>query len=516
MALPKEPRQKMINLMYLVLTALLALNVSSEILNAFKVVDKSLITSNGNITTANSALYASLLEKVNDPKTSEKAKPWNEKAEQAKKLSEDLNKYIDDIKVQLKQAAGLHKIEVENETTGKKDSVEAYKEDDLEAATRLFGNGEGGKNLGPEFEKRLNDYRAQMLALDPGFGSAFATSFSVDKVGEVTGQDGKKKDFTEAYFHMTPTVAGLTLLSKFQNNVKNAENQAVTYFHNQVGAVVVHMDAVSVLVGQSSNYVMPGQDIQITAGVGAYSSSASPKISIGGSGVPVSNGQGTYTTKASGAGEHSVPVTVTFTDENGKEQTKTETVKYTVGTPGGAAVMLDKMNVLYIGVDNPVTIGSPTGWDKTSVSMSGGTISGSNDHRTVRVNAVGPASITVTADGKSNTYPFRVYKIPDPVFKVADGKIRMPSVTFKSQQYCRAELENFYFDLKYSVVSATVYFSGAGFPNVATSSITGNSLAPLASFITRCQPGTSVTFDNVKVSGPDGVRTIEGKTIALY
>jgi len=86
MALPKEPRQKMINLMYLVLTALLALNVSSEILNAFKVVDKSLITSNENLNSANNTLYTSLEAKLKDPMTAEKAKPWNERANQAKKI----------------------------------------------------------------------------------------------------------------------------------------------------------------------------------------------------------------------------------------------------------------------------------------------------------------------------------------------------------------------------------------------------------------------------------------------
>ena len=85
MALPKEPRQKMINIMYLVLTALLALNVSSEILNAFKVVDKSLTTSNTNLSSANETLYKSLQAKVADPVTAEKAKIWNAHAEVAKK-----------------------------------------------------------------------------------------------------------------------------------------------------------------------------------------------------------------------------------------------------------------------------------------------------------------------------------------------------------------------------------------------------------------------------------------------
>src|SRR6187401_2171500 len=103
MSLPREPRQKMINLMYLVLTALLALNVSSEILNAFKVVDKSLITSNNNLTSANNTLYTSLLGKLNDPMTADKAKPWNDSANQAKDLSVKFSAYIDQLKTELKK-----------------------------------------------------------------------------------------------------------------------------------------------------------------------------------------------------------------------------------------------------------------------------------------------------------------------------------------------------------------------------------------------------------------------------
>jgi gliding motility-associated protein GldM len=505
MALPKEPRQKMINLMYLVLTALLALNVSSEILNAFKVVTTSLDNSNTNISKANEVLYKSLAEKAADPKTAEKATIWNNNAAKAKKLSDDFSTYLEGLKKELKTEAGSHVV------NGK----ELFKEDDLEAATRLFGKGEGGKDRGTELERKLKEYRIAMLAISPEIAKEFESSLSVDGK-PATGQDGEVKPFTEAYFHMVPTLAGLTLLSKFQNNVKNSENQVTTYCHNQIGQVVVHMDQVGVLVGQSSSYVMPGQEITVTAGVGAYSSAAKPSINIGGSSVAVANGQGSYKVTASGGGEHSIPVSVTFTDENGKPQTRTETVKYTVGTPGGAAVMLDKMNVFYIGVDNPVTIGSSTGWEKTSVSMSGGSISGSNDKRTVRVSAIGNASITVTADGKSSQFQFRCKRIPDPVFKVGSGKARVPAVEFKNQQYCRADLLNFDFDLKYTVVSATVYFGGAGFPNPVIGNITGGSLAGVASFMAKCGPGSNISFTNIKVQGPDGVRSIDEAAIALY
>jgi len=502
MALPKEPRQKMINLMYLVLTALLALNVSSEILNAFKVVDTSLQNSSINLAAANSTLYKSLNDKLADAKTAEKAQIWQPKAEQAKKLSDDMTNYIESLKKELKTAAGLELI----------DGKESFKEDNLEAASRLFGT----EGKGKELEAKLKAYKAAMLAIDPSINAKFSKTLPVD-VEPPIGQDGTKKDFTNAYFNMTPTVAGLTLLSKFQNNIKNAENQVVTYCHEQIGAVIVKFDKTGVLVGQSSNYVMPGQEIKITAGIGAYSSAAQPQISIGGSSVPVIDGKGTYKVNASGSGVRKVPVTIRYLDQDGIAQTKTEDVEYVVGTPGGAAVMLDKMNVFYIGVPNPITISSGSGWDKTSVSMTGGNLSGSNGNRTATVSTPGKATINVTADGKSTSFEFRVKEIPNPVFKVGPGGTRMTAGSFKSQQYCRAELENFDFDAKFSVVSATVYFSGANFANVQTQTLNGNNLTPLSSYIQRAGPGSSITFDNVKVQGPDGKqRTIQGVGIVLY
>src|SRR6476660_2541695 len=195
MALPKEPRQKMINIMYLVLTALLALNVSSEILNAFKVVDKSLMTSNENLTSSNTTLYKSLEAKLKDNETAERAKPWYEKAQQAQKLSSDMDAYINQLKTDLKKEAGSKMV----------DGKEQFKEDDLEAATRLFGSGEGGKKQGPIFESKLKAYREAMLNIDPAIRKEFERNFPVDVAPQV-GQDGKSKEFTEAFFHMTPTV----------------------------------------------------------------------------------------------------------------------------------------------------------------------------------------------------------------------------------------------------------------------------------------------------------------------
>lgn len=495
MALPKEPRQKMINLMYLVLTALLALNVSAEVIDAFKTVDASLIASNKNLDAANNTLFKSFEDKKKDPASREKAEQWGAVANQAKTLSDKLIADLDSLKMQLKRGSGL-KIE---------EGQESYKLDDLNASSRIMDTEGKGKDL----DKKLKDYRNAMLNLHPEIKTQFQNTIAVE-----AGDAGK--DNVTGSFRMMPTVAAITLLSKYQNNVKNAENQIVSFAHSKIGEVAVRFDKTGVLVGQSSNYVMPGEKVTITAGIGAYSSAAQPVISIGGTNVPVVDGAATFEQTASGQGLRKIPVTIKYRDQDGNEKVETKDVEYTVGTPGGAAVMLDKMNVFYIGVDNPVTIGSPTGWDKTTVSMTGGTITGTGSSRKVRVTTPGKATITVTADKKPTTFEFRVKRIPDPIFKVGPGGTRMPSVTFKNQQFCRAELENFDFDLRYNVTSATVYFSGAGFSNVATANINSNSLAPLAQYMARCQPGTTITFDNVKVTGPDGARTIQGVGIILF
>src|SRR5690348_10274045 len=506
--LPRDPRQKMINVMYLVLTAILALNVSNEVINAFKVVDTSLIASNQIIAASNNILYKSLEEKLNEPQTKNKASIWEPKAMEAKKLSADMMSYLDSLKLALKKAADLRI---------KPDGTEDYREDNLDASTRLFETHKEGEKL----KARLDAYKQNMLNIDPAIRKQFENSFPVNtETKNFKTREGQHKDFTQMYFHMTPTVAALTMLSKFQNSIKNAENMVVTYCHSQIGAVEVHMDQVGVIVGANSTYLMPGQELKVTAGVGAYSSSVKSNITINGQAVNMVNGQGTYTTTVSGAGDHTIQISGSFIGEDGKPVPVRQTLTYTVGTPGGAAVMLDKMNVFYIGVSNPVTISSGTGWDKTKVSMAGGslTAAGAPGKYTVKVSQVGKASITVNADGKASTYEFRVKRIPDPVVKVgpsAGGRVQ--SVVFKNQSFARADLENFDFDAHFNIVSATLYFSGANFPSVQSAEIHGGNLDPVKGFLQRCIPGTSVTFDNVKVQGPEGViRSIPGPGFILY
>ena len=497
MALPKEPRQKMINIMYLVLTAILALNVSAEILNAFKVVDSSLLKSNSAIDASNTTLFKSLQDKMKEPENKDKATIWFGKADQAQKLTDPLFAKLEQYKDSLKRMSGYDPAK----------GLNTYKEDDLESATRLFiVNGNG-----PALLQDLTNFKTQLLALSPEIGKEFANKLPID-LTIPPSTTGSNNSWEYNYFHMTPTVAAVTILSKFENDIKNAENQVVTFCHNQIGAVKVVYDKFQPIAGASSTYLMPNQELVVTAGVGAFNSAAKPVISIDGSPVGINdNGVAEKKFNVSGTGPKKVHVVINYTKPDGKPDQLIKDIEYTVGVPGGAAVMLDKMNVFYIGVDNPVTISSGSGWDKTKVSMTGGTISGGTSNRIVKVTTPGAASISVTADGKNSNFPFRIKRIPDPIIKVGpSGGGRMQAVAFRSQGFVRADLENFDFEAKFTVTGATVYFSIPGDRNVKQVALSSGSLAPASQYMGLLVPGATVTFDNIKVVGPDGVpRTIQ-------
>jgi len=493
MALPKEPRQKMINIMYLVLTAILALNVSAEILNAFKVVDSSLQKSNTSIEESNKTMFKSLEQKMAKPETAEKAAIWMPKAKKAQELSMQLYAKIEQYKDSLLRASGYDPA----------NGVNTYKEDDLEAATRLFiVNGKG-----PQLLADLTKLKAELLAIDPEIAKEFATKLPID-ITIPPSTTGSNNSWEYNYFHMTPTVAAVTILSKFENDIKNAENQVVTYCHNKIGQVEVIYNKSVALVSQSSDYLMPGQKIKIKAGVGIFSSAAAPRITIGGQSFAATQGYAETEMDAGGAGVHSLPVTIVYKGQYGKDVTVQDKVEYTVGVPGGAAIMLDKMNVFYIGVDNPITISSGSGWDKTTVTPSGCTITGAGSNRIVKVSSIGNAKISVNADGKTSNFDFRVKRIPDPIIKVGlSGGGRLQAVNFRSQGFVRADLEGFDFDAKFAVTGATVYFNIPGDRNVKQTTLTSGNLTPAKQYMDLLVPGSTVTFDNIKVVGPDGVST---------
>lgn len=498
MALPKEPRQKMINIMYLVLTALLALNVSSEILNAFKTVRRSLEATNATVSNSTATIMKSLEDKTNDVATKDRALEWLPKAKQVVSYSKTLFDYIEKLKNDIITNAG-----------GKpNDPASSFKEDNLDIVTKMMVKGGEGNKLKAMLEK----YTADIKKIDPSIDSAFTNAF-ID-VSNPPGQDGKTKPWDVAYFNMVPTVAGLTILSKFQNDIRTAENKVVAFCHQKVGEVKVIFDSYSAIVGQSTNYAMPGQEITITAGIGAFSKNAQPTISINGTSVPIGEkGFAEYKTNATSVGEHSIPVRISFMNQvTGKMEEKVEEIKYTVASPAGASVALDEMNVLYIGWDNKVRVAaSGAGDEKVSVSISGGggsmSKTGAGTYIARVTTPTESCTINVSVDGKSaGSFPFRVRRIPDPVATIG-GVMSGENMTvgqIRAQGGVGAFIKDFPLDIKYSVTSFTLSADNdeGTIDEAACQGYTWSAQA--RGILNKLTSGRTVTVDNIRAVGPDG------------
>jgi len=496
MSLPKEPRQKMINIMYLVLTALLALNVSSEILNAFKTVNRSLENTNTTVNASTQQILKSLDSKRTEPQTMERATKWFPKAQQAADISKKLFDYIEGLKGKIITLAG-----------GAPGTDKSFKEDNLDIVTKMMvKEGEGKKLKG-----MLEQYSKDIKAIDPELDSAFKNESFVDFTNP-PGRDGKTKEWDYAYFHMVPTVAGLTILSKFQNDIKTAENKIVAECHKKVGEVKVIFDSYSAIVGQSSKYLMPGQELEITAGVGAYSKTAQPSISINGSGVSLgAEGFASYKTQAGGVGNHSIPVRIAYFNQvTGQQETKEVNIEYTVGSPSGASVALEEMNVLYIGWPNKVRVAAGTGDEKVQVSIVGGGGSiqktGAGSYIASVTTPTNDCKINVTVDGKTSSFNYRVRTIPQPVASVGGvpSNENMGAGQFRAQQGVSAAIKDFPLDLKYTVTQFTITMDDEN-GDIKEAACTGNTWSPAALAIVRgATPGRMVTIDNIRATGPDG------------
>jgi gliding motility-associated protein GldM len=500
MSLPREPRQKMINMMYLVLTALLALNVSSEILNAFKTVNKSLEATNLIVNNSTNTLMKSLDEKRKDPATSTRAELWYPRAQKVQEKSDELYNHIQHLKNSIIVAAGGDSV----------DASKSYKEDNLEIATHLMIT----KGKGQELLKMLTKYKADILAIDPAIDSAFKTTLPIN-LEKPDSKNRSGRTWDGAYFHMVPTVAGLTILSKFQMDVRTAENRVVQFCHNKVGEVNIVFDSYSPFIAQNSNYLMPGQDLEAHIGVGAFSTKAKPTIVVGGNTLEVdgTTGLATYKVPGGSIGEHSITVQVSYINqETGKMMTVPETIKYTVGQ-ANASIALDKMNVLYIGVDNPVSIAASGGGDdkvKPTITGGGGSLikTGAGKY-SARVNSVtDDCIITVYVDGKpAGASKFRVRTVPQAQAMVGGHPSGDPITAgaFKAQGGVGAGIKDFPFELSYQVVSFTFTCDTDAGDIVSVNSNTNAFAGPVRDAIQKeVKAGKMVTIENVRVKGPDG------------
>ncbi len=505
----------MINMMYLVLTAMLALNVSAEILNAFTTVNNSITVSNEVISAKNSTTYKSFADAMADPATKAQAERWAPKADQVKNMSDAIVKKIEDLKAELKKESGLEM----------REGKEFFRIDDLDAPIRTIDQSGKGKVLYND----LKAYKASLLnllnpaefadnpllqkdmaAAQANFARTLPLNLAVPKseAGNEEGSDSIQNWVTN-YFHMTPTIASITILSKFQNDVKGSESQIADFLRKQIGAVKIVYDKFQPLIGTNATYLMPGDELEIKAGIGAFSAAAAPDITINGAHQPLNaDGAADFKTKVNSTG--SVQVKIAYKKPDGTTDVITKDVKYTVGMPSGASVFLKKMNVVYVGVDNPLTIsGGSVGREKVHVTFSspGATLNNTGgDDWNIKPTTPGMAKIMINADGKMFEFPIRVKQLPLPAGFVGTAKGgAISSATFKAIGGLIARLEDSDFEAPFKVVSFKVGALGGSISSYQEATNEGNRISgSAAAIVAKASPGTNIFFDNIRVIGPDG------------
>ncbi|QNL52068.1 gliding motility protein GldM [Olivibacter sp. SDN3] len=497
MALGKEtPRQRMIGIMYLVLLAMLALNVSDTILDAFKNINDSLETSRSNVNTSVEQLFTAF-ENSKLKEEPERARPIYEKAKEARAIVADLNNYINAIKEEFEKRGGGY-----DEDTG-----DLVQRDNTDISPGLMINQKRGREL----KEKVNETREKLLALLDE-NDRDAVTFSLE-ANDPERRVNRKKTWEEINFgEGTPLTAAMTILTKIQTDAQNAESDMVKRILGKMDQAVVNLDQFAAVAVAPSSYLIQGQPYTAEVFLTAYDSKSDPAISVNGNAIQVANGKGTYNVPTNQEGVFTWKGTIRVKQTDGTiKEYQTPEQQYQVARPS-AVVSPDKMNVLYIGVDNPLSVSAPgTAADKIKVSMSSGSLSGSGGKYVARVSSPGTAKITVAAEvapGKVQTLSntdFRVKRIPDPVAKFA-GKSggTMSSVALKAQNAVFASLDNFDFDAKFNITKFTIIIAKPRADAIVLST-NGNSLsAAMKSALNGIGPGARVIFDNIIAVGPDG------------
>jgi gliding motility-associated protein GldM len=520
-----SPRQRMIGMMYLVLTALLALNVSKEIINAFVTVNESLEASNKNTTNRNDRVYADFRKALeNDPK---KVGPFNEKAQKIRQHSADMVKYIDDLKNEIT-------IKVEGLEKGAKvpSTKDIARKDDYDVPTNMLcGDKADGRGFkATELKKKIEEFKSKAIA---SLSVADQQAFKPRLDQLLNTLDPKPADVRDnkttwemANFYHNPVVATIALLTKFQADVRNVESEIINHLYTSIDAGSFKFDNLEARVIAPTSYVLNGQQYKADIFLAAFSSTSNPTITVGGSTIPVENGMGKSTVPASGVGAKTWGGVLRVKDPATNQDKDYPFEATYITAPPASIVSADKMNVLYIGVPNPMSISVPGIPDNNvTVSVSGGVSlsKGGNSKYTATASTQGKAMFSVSAkmDGKSvsmGSVEFRVKRIPDPVASVMNSKGGPISKgALAAAPSVNALMEGFDFDAKFRVTKFEMMVIRKGKDAVMCKPSGGNTLtSEMKSAISGSGAGSKVIFENIKAQGPDGTtRSLGSLTFTL-
>lgn len=495
----------MINLMYVVLMAMLALNVSSDVLKGFTLVDDSLTSSTENSSSQNSAIYSSLQEamKLNPEKTRE----WFEKAKRVKEMSDSVYQLAEDLKWKIVRDADGDDADIRN----------IKNKENLESATHVIlapGTGQG-KTL----RNSINHYREEILKMinDPAQKRIIGDNLStaVPQKAKLLG-----KNWQEYMFENTPVAAAVTLLTKLQNDVRYAEGEVL---HQ----LVANIDVKDVRVNQINAYVIPNSQTVVRGGkfsaqiiMAAVDTTQRPDIYVGN--TLLKSDKGRYETICNSTGDFTLKGYLLMRNGDGEVIRREFSQPYTVVEPS-ATVSATMMNMLYAGYQNPISVSVPgVPASKISASMSGGTLTKKGDGEYIAVpSKVGEdVTITVTAQNEGRTqemgkFTFHVRKLPDPTAYIGYSDAKGNANRFKGGRLSKAVLlgadginaaiDDGLLDISFKVLGfETMFIDNMGnvVPEVSTSSKFTARQKEVMRKLTR---GKLFNISRVRVVGPDGI-----------
>ncbi|RAV30850.1 type IX secretion system motor protein PorM/GldM [Sinomicrobium soli] len=491
-----SPRQKMINLMYLVFIAMLAINMGKEVLSAFGTLNEKLEASNVKATEDNTAALNGLAQMAEEKP--DRYRPILEKAGEVKELSADYYNYLEELK---------------NEMTENLNDKRDYEK--MDQATfldnKFFRGGGRYTDEGQEFIDRINTYREAVITAlgEENFNevkSSVAERFSTGEDGKVENREGVKIDWLNYNFEGFPLVASLTKITQMQADIKTTESDVFSAMLGEELSSEVSMTNYSTLLEQPKSAYYQGETFDGAIVLGRTDATTKPhevelfldgqKLSEGD--YSLDGGKVRLNVSAGSPGDHKLEGKLIFMQDEEMLEVPVSAAFATISKPNAAVISADKMNVVYRGVSNPITISIPGIPDnKVSASATGlSRVSGSKytmrpgGGRTVNITASG-----ALPDGQriSTTTEFRIKDVPRPsgTIRGESGEVSMPRSSLEVSTV-GALLEDFDFDLNLGIRGFK--FKVPGQPTI---SVSGNKLDGAArNALKRARRGDAVqVFD---------------------
>jgi gliding motility-associated protein GldM len=497
---PETPRQKMIGMMYLVLTAMLALNVSTDILKAFKLVDDSLHTTLETTDNRNTLLMHQFrLDSIDNP---EKNGPWCAKAMELTQRSDSLFNYIQNFKYQIAVA-----------TDGAKNAdpeARVIQGNDNRDAPTHFALPDGPNKPALELKSFIDEYREYLISLDTTRRAEFTSMFDTsDKAQE----DGDVISWELQMFHDMPAGAAVTLMTKLQNDIRNAQNIMIQHLRRQTDAGDLRVNKLNAYVIPNSRNVIRGGKYTAQIILAAIDSTQTPEYYVEGQRI---NDDGIYEVAASTLGTRKFKGWISYLNptSNEMEQLPFES-EYSVMEPSVTVSNVD-LNILYRGYDNKFSVSVPgIAPDKLRVTVSGANARQQGGFWIIKPNAgVNSVSINVSAeiDGKVQSMgskEYRVKPLPTPraFLKFGDaeydGNAGVPRNAIVSPQ---AQIIASYgpdglLNLPFRVISFSANING-----VFTESQGNKFSRDQLNRIEKLKKGQSITITNIRAESPSGER----------